>query len=438
MTPHTATSDPVVIVGAGLAGLVAARELTRTGFEVLVLEASDHPGGRITTRRTVDGFLIDRGYQVFLDAYPALSRHVDLRELGAARFDRGATIWDGRKLEALADPFTQPALALNALTTGLITVRDKLRLARLAARCARSPWRSAAQVANEMETDLTAAEWLRKEGFSDQFVRSFASPFWGGIALDRSLSFSTGPMLFTLRMFLVGHAALPREGMGAVPLALARTLPEGALRTGVTVRDLVVRDNKVWGVTSDQGDIAASAVVVATDAVTARNLTGIEAIPTDSVGCVTTYVSTTRDLRLGKRLLVNAVPDRFINEVVPLSNIQPSYAPAGQHLLSATTVEQRALTMTDEEIRTRTLAELDAMFGESTPFDVIAIERVPYGLFAQPPGIHRTLPDAITGVSGLVLAGDYTVDASQNGAILSGEAAARAVRATLPPRAAVA
>ena len=63
----------VVIVGAGLAGLAAARHLAIHGVDVVVLEASDAVGGRVRTDR-VDGLLLDRGFQLYNPAYPEPSR----------------------------------------------------------------------------------------------------------------------------------------------------------------------------------------------------------------------------------------------------------------------------------------------------------------------------------------------------------------------------
>ena len=61
----------VVVIGAGLAGLTAARTLTAAGLDVAVLEASDGVGGRVRTD-VVDGYRLDRGFQILLTAYPEL------------------------------------------------------------------------------------------------------------------------------------------------------------------------------------------------------------------------------------------------------------------------------------------------------------------------------------------------------------------------------
>jgi monoamine oxidase len=55
----------VVVVGAGLAGLSCAKQLSGMGRRVILLEASDRVGGRVRTD-VVDGLNLDHGFQVLL------------------------------------------------------------------------------------------------------------------------------------------------------------------------------------------------------------------------------------------------------------------------------------------------------------------------------------------------------------------------------------
>ena len=70
----------VAIVGAGLAGLSCAVRLENAGLKVKLLEADDAPGGRIRTDQ-VEGFRLDRGFQILLTGYPELANQVDLKAL---------------------------------------------------------------------------------------------------------------------------------------------------------------------------------------------------------------------------------------------------------------------------------------------------------------------------------------------------------------------
>ncbi len=66
----------IIIIGAGLAGLIAARELDAAGADVLVLDKGRSPGGRLATRR-VGGATLDHGAQFFTVRSPAFAKTVD-------------------------------------------------------------------------------------------------------------------------------------------------------------------------------------------------------------------------------------------------------------------------------------------------------------------------------------------------------------------------
>lgn len=421
--------DPVVVVGAGMAGLACAVALHEAGRAVLVLEAGDEAGGRVRTDRRPDGFLLDRGFQVLLDAYPAGRRWLDLPALRPRRFDAGALVWTGRRLVPLADPLRHPAAALRDLTTPLFPAADKLRLAALAARARLGDWESAAAAAGDPAADRSAAETLWAAGFGRRFVDRFARPFWGGILLDPTLAASAGPLRFTLKMFLEGRAVLPAAGMGAMPDQLRRRLPDASFRFGTRVESVTVEEGKAIGVRVAGRVVPASAVVVATDPPTAKRLTGVATLPgeEDGVGSTTVYLTGERDPMTGPRLVVDGSRRLLVNHLAPLSSVAPSYAPPGRHLLAAVVVGE-AQAADDALIADRARRDVATMLGQDAAWwTPLAVVRVLFSQFAQPPGVFGRLPGATTGTPGLFLAGEATVDSSYNGALLSGETAARAV-----------
>ena len=85
-------SPDVVIVGAGLAGLCCARRLAQCGVSFQVVEASDGVGGRVRTD-IVEGFRLDRGFQLYLPSYPEGTRVLDYDALDLKHFTPGARIW---------------------------------------------------------------------------------------------------------------------------------------------------------------------------------------------------------------------------------------------------------------------------------------------------------------------------------------------------------
>ena len=280
---------PVLVIGAGMAGLACAVALKQANRDVLVLEAGDAVGGRVRTDCHPDGYLLDRGFQVLLEAYPVGRLWLDLPSLRPRAFDAGLLVWTGRRLVPLADPLRHPRTVVRDLTASLFSAGDKLRLARIAARARFADWESAIDAAGDPASDRSAAEELWAAGFGRNFVDRFARPFWGGILLDPALTASAGPLRFTLKMFLQGRAVLPAHGMRAMAEQLRGRLPDSAVRHRQAVEEVVVRDGRAVGVRTADGTVAASAVVVATDPPAAKRLTGISALPGSErgIGCVT-------------------------------------------------------------------------------------------------------------------------------------------------------
>lgn len=425
----SAAEQPVIVIGAGMSGLTCAADLVRAGKRVIVFEASDEIGGRVRTDRHPDGYLLDRGFQVILSAYPSLPRQVDLASLAPHPFDAGALIWDGKRLLPLADPLRHPAYVAGSLTNPTMTLGDRIRLARLGLRARLSPWICAADATLSKDASGPASELLWAEGFSTRFVDRFARPFWGGITLDRSLHGNAGVLLFTLKMFLQGAAVLPAGGMQVLPEAIANRLPDDVVRLHTPVDAIEIENNRVVGVRAGGELVPGAAVVVAADPVAAKALTGIEAIPDQGLGCTTVYLAGERSPGTGKRLVLNGTKDPGVNHLAPLTEVAPGYAPPGKHLLAAVLLDDpRRATLADEALAQLARVESARMLGHRIEDWIpISTVRVPFAQFAQPPGIYGKLPINRTQTAGLYLAGEYTVESSLNGAILAGERAASAL-----------
>ncbi len=127
-----------VVVGAGLAGLCAARRLAAAGVEVAVLEAGPAVGGRVATD-VVDGFLLDRGFQVYNTSYPESARVLDHAALDLRSFTPGALVRRGDRLHRVADPRRRPLAAPGTVLAPIGSPLDKARIALLAARDALLP-----------------------------------------------------------------------------------------------------------------------------------------------------------------------------------------------------------------------------------------------------------------------------------------------------------
>ncbi|WP_273843574.1 NAD(P)/FAD-dependent oxidoreductase [Rubrobacter calidifluminis] len=410
------------MAGAGLAGLTCAGLLARGGAEVEVFEASDGVGGRVRTDER-DGFLLDRGFQVLFTAYPAVRRHLDLEALDLKPFDPGAIIRHGLSRTILSDPRRDPASLLPSLRSDAATLADKLRVLRLAATSGHGGAESAA---GEEGPDSTTLECLRGLGFSQRIIETFFRPFYGGILLDRSLSTSCRVFRFTFRMLASGEVAVPARGMGEISKQLASRLPEGAVHLGCPVERILREDGRAVGVRAAGEEHEADAVVLATEAPVARRLAGIQ-VPDGGLGQVCACYATGLPNALGSgRKIVLDASEGPVDSVVAMDAISPFYAPPGMGLLSV--VLSGVDDASDAEIFRLGVEGISGWDGSLSP-EPLAVYRIPYAQFPQPPGFHRTLPSNRTPTPGLFLAGEYTVDSSINGAILSGERAAREVLA---------
>lgn len=253
---------PVVVVGGGLAGLCCARRLTEAGVEVRLVEAADRIGGRVASD-VVDGFIVDRGFQVLLTAYPEARSGLDLERLHLRPFYSGALVrCDDGRFRRLADPRRHPAAAVRSALSPIFSLTDILRLALLRARVRR--------IAEGRRTaaDMTTREYLERCGFSERSIARFFRPFFGGVFLERELATPMAKFAFVFTMFARGPAALPEAGMRAIPAQIADGLPEGTVMVGRRVERVVAPDV----VLSDGERLRARRIVVATDVTSAAAL----------------------------------------------------------------------------------------------------------------------------------------------------------------------
>jgi len=428
----------VAVVGAGLAGLVAARHLAGAGADVTVFERRDDVGGRVRTRHE-DGYTLDRGFQVLFTGYPAVRRELDLDALDLHSFSPGAVIARPGERSVLSDPLRDPFSLTDTLFNREVTTTDKLRTLALRQ-----------HVGSRDEADIFASadapidDYLRDWGFSTQYVDNFVAPFYGGITLDRSLSTSKRVFEYTFKAMSEGRIALPAEGMGAIPAQLAdRARDAGATIHCAEPVAAVTADGDRATVETETLTVETDAVVVAADPRTARRLTGVASIPTTARSSVTCYCSLPGDAPLddGRKIHLNAADDRP-NAVAPLSAVAPSYAPDGHHLLAATFLRSEGsktprndgeavgpLDADDDELLEATRDALESWYPERLfgGLDHVHTERIEFAQFAQPPGIHDDLPDTRDPAGPVYLAGDYTAWSSIQGAMRSGREAADAV-----------
>ena len=114
----------VIVIGAGLSGLACARDLVGAGLRVRVLDAADAPGGRVRTD-VIDGFRLDRGFQVLLMEYPEARRVLNYGDLALKTLAPGALVRHGGKFHRFADPFREFGKGLSFAFDPVVSLGDK-------------------------------------------------------------------------------------------------------------------------------------------------------------------------------------------------------------------------------------------------------------------------------------------------------------------------
>ena len=226
------SNSDVLIIGGGLAGLCCALRLYQSGLSFQVLEASDGVGGRVRTDK-VEGFLLDRGFQVLLTAYPEARRVLDYDALDLQPFYPGASFDTRAVLHRFSDPWRHPIDGILSLFSPIGSVSDKLKVRKLRQQVLTG---SLQDLYHRPET--TTLQALRNLGFSESMIDCFFRPFIGGVFFDPNLGVSSRMFEFGFRMFSMGDTALPSKGMGAIPEQIAARLPAGTVRTGARVESI--------------------------------------------------------------------------------------------------------------------------------------------------------------------------------------------------------
>jgi len=408
------TSADVLIIGAGLAGLCCARRLAEAGITFQVMEASDGIGGRVRTD-DVDGFLLDRGFQVLPTAYPEAQRVLDYSRLELRSFAPGAYSWFAGRMNLLIDPWRIPGRWLEAVQSEFGTLGDKLRMARLRSRMKRT---SIEEIFRKPDRSTKTA--LQAEGFSQEMIHRFFRPFLGGILLDGELKTSSRMFEFVFKMLSEGHTSVPTLGMGAIPAQIAEKLKGDWILLNARVESL--HENEI--ILAGGESMRARAIVVATDGPSAAHLVGEAEPASRSVSCF--YYSAEEPPVKGPMLTLNGDGAGPVNNFAVMSQVAPSYAPPGKHLISVSVLGTQELT--DVQLSGFVIAQMKNWFGEvARSWRFLKSYKIPHAQPQQYPGALEPPERSVRVRSGIYVCGDHRDNASIHGAMMSGRRAAEAV-----------
>jgi protoporphyrinogen oxidase len=207
----------ICIIGGGVSGLAAAITAVKSknrddaSLSIALLETDTKIGGRVRSDYTDDGYILDRGFAVFIEEYPISKKLLDYDGLELQQFWPGARVKLSNKdeLAAVSDPLRRKRDLWKAITSPVGSLKDKLRLAPLFYTVVT---KSIEELFSMEETDTLSC--LRSYNFSEEFIQSFFAPFLEGIYLTPLDKQSSRMFHFVFKMFAVGSAALPARDAG--------------------------------------------------------------------------------------------------------------------------------------------------------------------------------------------------------------------------------
>lgn len=442
----------VVIIGAGIAGLAAAHQLTRAGVTVTVLEAAPYIGGRMATEE-LDGFRLDRIGQLLNTSYPELLRAPALTNAPLRMFSPGVLV-HSEGLHHRAGVTVAPGSARGALTAaralasaprtrvpgsrapgtrprtrvpGAMGVRpgsrpplgNALDQARLHAALGRLATTPVNRLLARPERPALAA--LSARGLPARTVDGFVRPLLSALLCDPDLTTSSRCADLALRSFARGRLCVPEGGAIALPELLAATLPPGTVRTGVCVTDASISSVG----TKEHGEITCRSLLVATGARAAAELLPGLRVPDFHPVTVLHHTAPTPPLTEPALLLDADRRGGPVAHTTVMSAVDPSRAPAGRPLISSTVLGLRT-PPPEAELDSAVRAHLATLYGTSTAdWELLAVQHDPEAVPAMP--APHDLRRRVRLLSGLYVCGDHRDTSTVQGALSSGRRAAYAI-----------
>lgn len=409
----------IYIIGAGISGLVAAYELENAGFSPVIVEASESVGGRVKTD-IENGFLLDRGFQVLLTAYPEAKRYLDYEKLNLKMFDPGAIVFKPGDFFAIHDPLRNPMRLFGMAFSKVGTLKDKFKILSLT-----NSLKKKTEEEIFAEPSIPTIDFLRNYGFSETILDSFFKPFFKGIFLENGLQTSSRMFNFVFKMFSIGYAAIPEKGMQEIPNQLKSKLQKTVFHFNSPVEK--VEGTRI--ILKDGNILEADKIIIASrpDKVLPQ-LTGQVK---EYRKVINLYFSLEKSFIVLP--MIGLVPDTkyLINNFVFMTDVSKSYSSTGKALLSVTVTQD---SKADDLLIKMVALELEALTGiKANFFQHIKTYEILDAL-PQVDDMQYSISPTNTKIQDNVyLAGDYLLNGSINAAMTAGRKAAEAVLLSLQP-----
>ncbi|MFN3803270.1 protoporphyrinogen/coproporphyrinogen oxidase [Belliella pelovolcani] len=403
----------VIVIGAGISGLIAAYELERSGVKPVLLEATDKIGGRVITDET-NGFLLDRGFQVLLTAYPEAKRYLDYEALNLKRFTPGAIIMKPGNSFAIYDPLRDPAKLFGMIFSKVGSLTDKIRIYKLNKDLAKKSIKEIFETPSK-----STLNYLKDYGFSDTIIDNFFKPFFRGIFLENELSTSSRMFQFVFKMFGEGYAAVPEKGMGEITKQLSQKLHQTTIKLNSPVKSVMGQE-----VTLENGEVLkADKVIIACRP--DRIIPQLEGQIKPFRSVYNVYFSLEKSFLIQPMIALIPDDNYLINNIVFMTDVSKAYSQNGKTLLSVSVTKSIKDPSNLEKLIS---IELEALSGiKAEYFKHVKTYQI---LDALPDvdDMKSSLPFTNAKLNDHVfLAGDYLLNGSINAAMTSGRKAAEAL-----------
>jgi phytoene dehydrogenase-like protein len=402
----------VLIIGAGLAGLTAANVLKSAGVGIKILEAADGIGGRVRTDK-VNGFLLDRGFQVLLTAYPEAQRFLDYERLDLQAFIPGALILGKERISEIGDPLRRPLSLWSTLWSPAGTLADKLRMLRLKIKLA---GKSIGKIFLEPETSTQI--YLEQQGFSARMISQFFKPFMTGIFLETKLATSSRMFEFVFKMFSEGDAAIPAKGMGMIPEQLAEDLSPDEL----VLNEKVSAFEKGIVTTTSGRSYTSSYVLIATNEL---DLPVPFQKPVSTWHSVVNMYFTANTLPFQKPIIaLNTAEGGLVNNIAVMNAVSPAYSTNGEALISLSIVVDVS-HLSEAQLQAEVMREMSAWYPDASDWQHLKTYHVNYALpvddqVSYEPRVNKLAENCY-------ICGDHLMNGSIDAAMKSGRLAAEAI-----------
>jgi protoporphyrinogen oxidase len=406
----------VIIIGGGLSGITAARQLQKDKVDFILLEATDQLGGRIKTD-IVNGFRLDHGFQVLLTAYPEVQQWLDYQKLNLKKFLPGAQLLlDNGKQSTLGDPLRDFSSLIPTLFSSVATLKDKLLILKLKQRLAKL---SIEEIFNQKE--IQTREALSEEyGFSEKIVSQFFKPFFTGIFLEKELKTSRRMFDFVFKQFGEGYAAVPNKGMQAIPELLAEPLAKNKIQLNTRVSKIEKQAVQL----SNGSSLKAPHIILATEATGLIN--ELHEVKTNFQSTTHLHFTSNTPPIQKPIIALNTKKQRLVNNICTINKVAPAYAKEDENLISLSVVGETGIT--EKDLAKEVKKELRTWFGNETEtWEHLHTRTIHYALPNQDNVLHSINNKTYLIRKGLYQAGDHLLNGSINASMKTGKEVAQLI-----------